>query len=289
MHKGLPSFTAMFVASARALASTTDAAIHDPGDQIARQLLPRPVRRALSLLERNVAHVPWLPRTLSRLSFDMVDHLALRARAIDHALDAAFARGITQVVILGAGLDTRAYRMQGASQASFFEVDHPDSQSQKRARAGRLHLLAGSLTYVPLDFDRDSLESELARHGQDAHAPTFWLWEGVVPYLDEAAIRGTLSAIAARSAPGTEVALTYLSKSLPLWRHARHVVTAAMSVIGEPLRSALDSSELESMLGEFGFHVTSDTDTNDWLRDLAHPTARRRLVPYERMALALRS
>lgn len=289
MRTGLPSATAMIVAAARALASTTKAAECDPGDRMASALLPLPVEYALGVLEQSARVAPWLPRAVSLASFGMVDHLALRARAIDRALERAIASGIDQLVILGAGLDTRAHRMAALREAHVFEVDHPDSQAHKRVRATSLAVAARTLSYVPVDFTRDALGERLAAYGHDATRPTFWLWEGVVPYLERAAIRATLTAIAARSAPQSQLATTYVTHSLVWMRRARLFVSLGMNTIGEPVRTLLTPEGFGRLLVESGFSLLSDTNTHVWREQLADRRLRGAHIAYEHLAIAVRS
>src|SRR5256885_4200213 len=106
--------------------------------------------------------------------------VAARTVAID---DAVKARATPQVVILGAGLDTRAWRMAELAHATVFEVDHPSSQRDKQHRIAALPPPTGPLTLVPVDFTTDRLDNSLHAAGHRADKPTTWLWEGVVPYL----------------------------------------------------------------------------------------------------------
>lgn len=289
MHKGLPSVTAMIVAAARVLASTTRAAECDPGDRLARTLLPLPIDRALRALERSERVAPWLPRAVSLVSIGMVDHLALRTRAIDHALDAALAMGIDQLVILGAGLDTRAHRMPALCHTHVFEVDHPDSQAHKRLRATHLPRLAKDLTYVPMDFVHDSLEAQLVAHGHDATRASFWLWEGVVPYLDRSAIRSTLQAVARRSTAGSQLATTYVTGAMTRMRHAKVTMSLGMRTIGEPVRALIEPEEWQRLLVEHGFSLLSDSDTRQWRAEFADRRLRGAHIAYERLAIATRA
>ncbi len=288
MRAGLPSVTAIFVASARALASSAGAAACDPGDRAARVLLPRTVNRALSALDRGARVAPFLPRAIALASFGLVDHLALRSLAIDRAAGSALARGIDQIVILGAGLDTRAHRLDALSSATVYEVDHPDTQANKRARAASLPLRADALCYVPVDFTHDSLSLRLDEHGHDPSRRTFWIWEGVVPYLERAAIRATLQAVAERSAAGSELATTYATPALIWMRHTKWLVSLGMRALGEPVRTLLEPDEYARLLVEGGFHGNSDTDTAAWLAMFGGERPLGAMISYERLSLATR-
>ncbi len=288
MRNGLPSLTAIVVATARALASSTQAASCDPEDKLARDFVPAPVRLALLGLEHAAPHAPWLPRAVATASLGMLNHLALRARAIDAALASALDRGVRQVVILGAGLDTRAYRLPALAGAQVFEVDHPTSQAGKRVRAARLQPMAAAVHHVSVDFTRDVLADALHAAGFDPSVPSFWIWEGVVPYLHESAVVASMAAIAALSAPGSELAVSYVTPKLYRLPGSRQVISLGMSVLGEPVHAVFEPERLSQLLAAAGLRVHSDTSTHEWQRRFGRPGVHPRAVAYERLALALR-
>ena len=171
--------------------------------------------------------------------------IALRTAAIDEEVrrfTAAHARA-RQVVILGAGLDTRAARLS-APGVRFFEVDHPGSQSVKLARLGALEAYpAEAATYGSRDFEREDFLTRLGASGFSVSEPALVVWEGVVYYLSEEAVRGTLRRVASGCHPSTVLVLDYLGKKLvhghvkdPRDLATRHVVTD----LGEPLLFGLD-------------------------------------------------
>jgi methyltransferase (TIGR00027 family) len=128
-----------------------------------------------------------------------------RTVAID---DAVRARPIQQLVIIGAGLDDRAWRMPELADVEVFEVDHPASQRDKRSRVGDLQPLAKSVRFVPVDFTRDRLDTALAPVGHRPEQATMWIWEGVVPYLSRAEVAATVQAVSSRSAAGSRLSST---------------------------------------------------------------------------------
>ena len=138
--------------------------------------------------------------------------IALRTRVLDAQVRARIADGARQVVLLGAGLDTRAVRLAQPG-VRFFEVDQPASQADKRARLATLaDYPANAATYVPCDFERDDFLERLAANGFDAAAPAIFLWEGVTYYLAEAAVRSTLRRLATGTAPRSVVVFDYVRK-----------------------------------------------------------------------------
>lgn len=124
--------------------------------------------------------------------------LVARSRYAEDLLAHAVARGVNQYVLLGAGLDTFAHRNPYPS-LRVFEVDHPATQRWKRELLLGTHLpTPANLTYVPVDFERQSLPHQLHAAGLDSTAPTFFAWLGVVPYLTREAFRSTLAFIASQ-------------------------------------------------------------------------------------------
>jgi len=133
---------------------------------------------------------------------------AARSRIAEDALSKAVERGVRQVVILGAGLDTFALRNPHAAHIRVFEVDHPATQAWKRQRLVGAELAPPSwLTFVPVDFERDDLPRKLSSGGFQSTSAAFFTWLGVVPYLTRDAIDDTLGYIA--SIPNSEVVFDY--------------------------------------------------------------------------------
>ncbi len=119
-----------------------------------------------------------------------------------------------QVVLLGAGLDTRAARMGGAG-LRWFEVDHPASQALKIELLDKLNgYPSGTATFVRCDFEKDDFIDRLTESGFDAQKPALFVWEGVTPYLSEGAVRGTVHRIASSCHPDTVLIYDHLEKKL---------------------------------------------------------------------------
>jgi methyltransferase (TIGR00027 family) len=266
-----PSTTATAVALARALASLParrEAPSHDP---VAVRFVPRPLGGALKVLAPLASRSDAVPLAVRVASGGLVDHLGLRTAAIDDALAEALAEALTegsaplQVVILGAGLDARAFRLDALRSTRVFEVDHPATQRYKRRHAARLEPRCRALCFVAVDFEREDLGERLAEEGHDPSRPTVWLWEGVVPYLAPAATRATLLAAAARSAPGSSLLVTYGTPQDHLWlaRFARPV-RLAFRILGEPLRGLLSREAFHALLRDTGWTPRSDTGPADW-------------------------
>jgi methyltransferase (TIGR00027 family) len=134
-------------------------------------------------------------------------HLEARTRFIDAQAMGAIDRGVTQVVVLGAGYDDRALRFRTPG-VRFFEVDHPDTQADKRRRLDGLDTDVDAITLVPADFRVDDLATALAGAGQRSDAPTLFLGEGLLVYLDEMAIVRLLGQARRRAAPASGLVAT---------------------------------------------------------------------------------
>ena len=189
--------------------------------------------------------------------------ICARARFAEDALARAVARGVRQAVVLGAGLDTLALRNPHAQAGlRIFEVDHPDTQAWKReSLIGMAGQLPETLTFAPVDFERDELGAGLAAAGFDAGSPAFFVWLGVTPYLTREAVLATLGFIA--GVPGGEVAFDYTEGHARLDGEGRafHAALAArVAAVGEPLIGALETDDLEAQLSALGFDELENLD-----------------------------
>ncbi len=252
MKDGRSSLTALAVALGRGLGTSADAR-----DERAPELVPGAVGELLKVASRREP-LRWLGRVAS---LGLVDHVTMRMAAIDAAVAAAVGDGCTQMLVLGAGLDARALRLSCLGTVDVFEVDHPSTQQTKRARLDETQSRARSLTFVPVDFEVDSLDLRLDEAGHDPLRPTVWIWEGVTPYLGPAAIESTLRTVGARSAPPSGLAMTYAVESrvpLPV------LTRVGFSGLGEPIVTTMSPDDAARRAAACGFAPRSDTDSSDW-------------------------
>ncbi|HEY3798656.1 MAG TPA: SAM-dependent methyltransferase [Caulobacteraceae bacterium] len=192
--------------------------------------------------------------------------IAARSRFAEESLAAAVLRGVRQYVVLGAGLDTFAHRNPFAPIGlRVFEVDHPQTQGWKRTRLAEAGLAPPpTLTFAPVDFERQTLAEGLAAAGFDAAAPAFFSWLGVVVYLTRPAIFETLSFIA--RLPGAEVVFDYgepVSAYPPGERPAQQARIDRMARLGEPWLTRFTADELEADLRGAGFDRVEDLGPAD--------------------------
>jgi methyltransferase (TIGR00027 family) len=187
--------------------------------------------------------------------------IAVRTRFAEDALASAVERGVRQLVVLGAGLDTCAYRGAMRDRLRIFEVDHPATQAWKRQRLAEAQIpLPVSLTFAAIDFERQTLAEGLAAAGFDPAQQTFFTWLGCVPYLTEEAVWSTLGFIAG-TAHGAHVVFDYadppdsLSPEMRDWHDRR---AARVAGLGEAWLSYFESDQLRAKLLGFGFSELED-------------------------------
>lgn len=188
--------------------------------------------------------------------------IAVRTRFAEDALGAAVARGVRQLVVLGAGLDTFAHRNPHADAGlAVFEVDHPATQAWKRERLASAGLISPtSLTFAPIDFEHETLSEGLDTAGFDRGRPAFFTWLGVTPYLTREAVLATLRFVA--SLPrGAEVVFDYSdppSAMTPEQAEAHGARAGRVAALGEPWLSYFTPSELHAELRALGLDEVED-------------------------------
>jgi methyltransferase (TIGR00027 family) len=183
-----------------------------------------------------------------------------RARFIDDAALAALSQGIKQLVILGAGLDTRAYRLPGIEGVKVFEVDLPSVQNDKKKKVQKyLGRLPENVTFIPIDFDTQSLEAVFSGTSFDPSAPAVFIWEGVTQYITEEAVHRTLEFVG-KSYQGSILLFTYVLKSIidrsPDFPGADHL----MDVVGEssPWTFGLKPASIPALLQPYHLALIAD-------------------------------
>lgn len=187
--------------------------------------------------------------------------IAVRHRFSEDRLAEAVERGTRQVVLLGAGLDTFAYRNPYPNVITY-EVDFPATGAWKQQRLAAAGIVdPPTLRRVGVDFETDDLLSRLAETGFDPGRPTFFVWLGVVPYLTRDAVKETLVAIA--GIPDAEVVFDYSNPAAQLserGRRARQDFTDRVRGIGEPMITTFETPELHELLADLGFGSIVDLD-----------------------------
>jgi methyltransferase (TIGR00027 family) len=184
--------------------------------------------------------------------------MAARSRYAEDELARAVARGVRQYVVLGAGLDTFAYRNPHRG-LRVFEVDHPSTQAWKREQLLAADIkIPPSLTFVPIDFEKQTLASRLEHSGLDANSAAFFSWLGVTPYLTREACMTTLSFIAGMPAGSGVVFDFAVDPALlnPGQKQALDALSKRVAAAGEPFQLFFDPNKLQDELKRLGFHRT---------------------------------
>jgi methyltransferase (TIGR00027 family) len=212
---------------------------------------------------------------------------ALRVAYFDRCVTHFATSARPQVVMLGAGLDTRAARLAKAG-VRFFEVDHPESQKLKLSKLGELeHYPVDAATYVACDFEKTDFLTALCERGFRDDTPALFVWEGVTVYLTEAAVRATAHRVASACAPETILGFDHLRKKIVHGelRHAKDVESRTfVANMGEPLRFGVDDAL--PLLYEEGFRRVRTRTFDEVCLELTGTYERERAFAFQRLVLA---
>ncbi|MEN6348624.1 MAG: SAM-dependent methyltransferase [Syntrophomonas sp.] len=248
-------------------------ALHDDpkiiDDSLALGLLPEDVRQGLEHHLANTSSQMAPQHAGAGTDYDaalrmgvrtMAGPILARARYVEDRLGEAVRQGVSQYVLLGAGLDTFAFRRPDLTdRIRVFELDLPAMQEAKQMLLARAGLARPDcLHFVPVDFTEQSLASDLARSAYDPTQMTFFSWTGVTHYLPMEAIHTTLKDLVRISASGSEIVFDYWDKSAFDPDRASNRVKsliASTRSIGEPIITGLDSSSLESEMSGLGLRL----------------------------------
>ncbi len=184
--------------------------------------------------------------------------VVLRSRYTEDQLEQAVESGTSQYVILGAGHDTFALRRQDlADKVRVFEVDHPATQDVKRQRVQKaIGSIPPNLTFVPVNFEIDKMDEELAKAGFDSQKPAFYSWLGVTYYLTPEAIRDTLDRVAEISAPGSRLVFDFkVAKHIisDEWRTLCEKMEGFVARRGEPMLTDFTPQSLRDLMARHGY------------------------------------
>lgn len=229
---------------------------------LVRALRPAPLRRGLQALVQRSGPGLWTS-------------LTCRKRFIDDQLDRSL-DAVDAVVILGAGLDTRAYRLVRRKRIPVFEVDQPVNIARKATTVRRvLGHLPLSVRLVAVDLERDDVLTAMAEHGYQTEWRTFFIWEGVTQYLTDAGVRRTLEGLRA-AAPGSRLALTYVRRDF----------IAGANLYGAPglyrrvrkrrhlWHFGLQPEEVAEFLADYGWRLVEQLGPEEMVERYVAPTGR---------------
>jgi methyltransferase (TIGR00027 family) len=186
---------------------------------------------------------------------------AVRSRIAEDALADAVAAGVRRYVVLGAGLDTFAYRNPHPG-LRVVEVDHPATQAWKRRRLAEAGIaVPAGATFVPVDFATEALSTVLQTVGLARGEATFFSWLGVTPYLEPGTVLATLAALVPWAGDGGGVVFDYVASRTSLTsvqRTAVEEVAKRVAAVGEPFRSSFEPATLLTRLRGMGFRTLRD-------------------------------
>jgi len=250
-----PSLTAEAVTMARALEHLKPPAERVIDDPWAHLFLSGPGRRTIAAWSGSVTG-----RVLRRLGASGTTYVPLRHRFIDEHLLAALRDGVDQVVLLGAGYDTRAYRfVDELDGRPVYEVDLAPISRAKAATIAKHQneFPAANVVRVEIDFESQALSDVLADAGFDVGGWTFCTWEGVPMYLTRAAVKATLDAVREICADGSQIShdMWFLVDDPGPLGSARRAAPGALSLIGEPVTFGVHPEDYEHFLARHGFHL----------------------------------
>ena len=277
MKEGRASRTAEYMALFRAVETAQPDGRRFFDDPYAAGFLAEPLRTVASIARWPLLGraVPWVldlgwPRTRSSG--------VVRTRFIDDAVRAALGQGARQLVLLGAGFDSRPYRLPEAEGVAVFEVDHPATQAVKRGRLARARPApARHVTFVPIDFARQHLDDVMAAAGLRPDVPSFVVWEGVTNYLDADAVDGTLRWVARAFARGSELVFTYVHRGILDGSVAFHGAVAGKAAVRrreEPFTFGFDPADVPAYLAGRGLALLEDVAASDYRARYLAPLGR---------------
>jgi methyltransferase (TIGR00027 family) len=276
MRPGQPSRTAEFNAAFRASESARRPSrrlLHDP---YAARLLPMGLR----LLARTAA-VPIVGRGLTWLIDrrwpGMRTSLLARTRVIDDWVMEATRSGAEQMVLLGAGLDSRAWRLPSLANLRVFEVDHPSTSAAKQRRLTELNAELARVRFVQVDFDRQQVADRLREAGFDPTRRTIVLWDGVTNYLQAEAV-SAIAAWAGGLAKDSEFIFTYVHAGVldgTVAFHGAEQVLRTVEKSGEPWTFGLRPDEVADYLKPFGMRLIANLNAAQYRRQVMGAAAQR--------------
>jgi len=268
MEEGKPSFTAEIDAVIRTIESEKPESERLCYDPFARGFL--------STTNRVIGMIPPLSKLalwyLEQKHPFLLDCIPARTRYIDEYVDTCIDDGLNQLIILVAGYDSRAYRIERLQgKVTVFEVDHPATQTLKIEKVKKmLDPLPSNVVYVPIDFNKETLPQRMSQSKYDKNKKSLFIWEGVTPYLTAESVDETLRFVARNSGPGSSIIFSYILKSVVdgtcQLEGAREIrkafsrggIADLSSDKGDRLMFGIEEGTIEAFLSERGFQQIKD-------------------------------
>ena len=259
MKKNQSSRSAEGVAYFRAIEAQRPVSERICYDPYARALIPGVILYSLFKLMINSG-------IYERIAPGATAFIVGRERYIDDFLKASLLEGVDQVVILGAGFDTRAYRIPGIEKTRVFEIDHPDTQAVKLDRLKKvINPLPSYVTFIPVDFNTQQLGKRLQSSGYNEQGKTLFIWQGVTYFLTQEGVDSTLDFIANHSGDGSTVIFDYFYNETlhDTSRGYGKMMKQAARVSGEAYLFGIDQGQIEPFLTQRGFHDIHNVTLED--------------------------
>ena len=225
-----------------------------------------------------MARLGWARRIIERVLDDAAPGARAagiaRTRWIDDEVTAALAQS-SQLVLLGAGFDTRAFRLPAARRATTFELDHPETSRAKQAALKKNGPLPDRVRFISLDFNHEAVDAVLTQAGFNKTQPACFVWEGVTNYLTAEAI-DTLLRQVQQSAPGSILLFTYIDRAVLDHRErffGAAKLMARLESYGEPWTFGYSPDDLSANLAARGFQLLANQSVADVWRQAGRPTS----------------
>lgn len=250
-----PSETAQLVAFARAWETYAPDETRMCYDPIAEHLIPEEGQLIVTT-EQGREH---FKKEMANPAWEAVqEYVALRTRVIDSYLHDYAQKGLSQLLILGAGFDSRAYRFpELKGNVKIFEVDNPETQEVKKAKLSKYFgSLPDYVKFASMDFENDNLAATLIQAGFDPSLKTLVIWEGVTYYLESMAVDQILDFVTANTPAGSSIIFDHIPKAVVEGKSQNPLVQAFLQNIaerGEPYKFGLDPQTVEQFLTQRGF------------------------------------
>jgi methyltransferase (TIGR00027 family) len=254
-------------------------------DHLATKLLPVGAALFVWLLRARPIR-DWVIRLTERSDPGIWAGLLCRKRFIDDKLRSS-ARDIGAVVNLGAGFDTRAYRMPAVRDLAVWEVDQRENVDTKRKRLRKAGIISPNVKLIAMDFERDDPGSALAAHGYAANKPTFFVLEGVTQYLADEGVKAMFAWLA-EAAPGSRLVFTYIREDFLTGKNRYGWETGYKRfVVDQIWRFGINPEECPAFLGGYGWRIIEDADYGQLARAYISQTGRGLTwTPVERVVYA---
>ena len=237
-----------------------------------------PLYKVFVVLMRSPTMLNLMVKLREKLTPGIIGGLICRTRYIDDAVNDALGEGFEAVVNLGAGMDTRAFRIPGIEKVNYFELDLPELVQAKRAYIDKnTGGLPSNVTLVPVDFNTQDIGEELKKAGYTLSSRTLFIWEGVTQYISREAVDNTLKYVA-RAASGSRIVLTYVLKSFIDGSQVPDGLKSVYNLVlkkKEPLWfCGFDPAEMPEYLSKFSLHLIEDVGPEEYLERYLRPRGR---------------